>query len=66
MDFVQASRFITGGISENTPKLREFAIRKIHAPLLKFFSGFPWTDTTQGFRGYSSKLLKDATNRTIS
>ena len=59
VDFVQASRFILGGIGENTPKWRHFAIRFIHAPLLSLFSGFHWTDTTQGFRAYSSKLLMD-------
>ena len=58
-DFVQASRFIAGGVAENTPKLRDFAIRFIHAPMLSLFSGFRWTDTTQGFRGYSGKLLLD-------
>lgn len=58
-DFVQASRFIPGGISENTPKLRNFAIRYIHAPMLSLFSGFYWTDTTQGFRAYSRKMLLD-------
>lgn len=59
-DFVQASRFIPGGIAENTPKIRDIAIRFIHAPMLSFFSGFHWTDTTQGFRAYSSKMLLDA------
>lgn len=58
-DFVQASRFIEGGIAVNTPKSREFAIRFIHAPVLSLASGFHWTDTTQGFRGYSRKLLDD-------
>lgn len=56
-DFVQASRFIDGGEAVNTPKSRNFAIRYIHAPVLSYFSGFHWTDTTQGFRGYSSRLL---------
>lgn len=59
VDFVQASRFVTGGVAENTPKSRDFAIRFIHAPLLSLFSGFKWTDTTQGFRAYSRKLLLD-------
>lgn len=58
-DFIQASRFIPGGIAENTPLAREIAIRGIHAPLLRLFSGFPWTDTTQGFRGYSRTMLLD-------
>jgi len=60
MDFVQASRFISGGVAENTPKSRDFAIRLIHAPMLSFFSGFRWTDTTQGFRAYSRKMLLDS------
>ena len=59
VDFVQASRFIAGGVAGNTPKLRDFAIRYIHAPLLSLTSGFKWTDTTQGFRGYSRRLLLD-------
>jgi dolichol-phosphate mannosyltransferase len=60
VDFVQASRFIAGGVAENTPKSRDFAIRFIHAPMLSLFSGFSWTDTTQGFRAYSRKMLLDA------
>jgi len=59
VDFVQASRFVAGGQAENTPISRNFAIRFIHAPLLSLFSGFHWTDTTQGFRAYSRKLLLD-------
>lgn len=59
VDFVQASRFIVGGVAENTPKSRDFAIRFIHAPMLSLFSGFHWTDTTQGFRAYSRKMLLD-------
>lgn len=59
VDFVQASRFLPGGVAENTPKSRDFAIRYIHAPFLSFASGFKWTDTTQGFRGYSRRMLLD-------
>ena len=59
VDFVQASRFIPGGIAENTPKLRDFAIRFIHVPILSIASNFKWTDTTQGFRAYSRKILLD-------
>lgn len=58
-DFVQASRYLPGGVGENTPRLREFAIRWIHAPLLSLCAGFHWTDTTQGFRAYSRRLLLD-------
>lgn len=60
VDFVQASRFIAGGVAENTPKSRDFAIRFIHAPMLSLFSGFPWTDTTQGFRAYSRAMMLDS------
>ena len=60
VDFVQASRFISGGVAENTPKSRDFAIRFIHAPMLSLSSGFRWTDTTQGFRAYSRKMLLDS------
>jgi dolichol-phosphate mannosyltransferase len=59
VDFVQASRFIDGGAAENTPKSRDLAIRFIHAPVLSISSGFKWTDTTQGFRAYSRRLLLD-------
>ncbi|HID8536690.1 glycosyltransferase family 2 protein [Stenotrophomonas sp. DR009] len=59
IDFVQASRFITGGVAVNTPVARHAAIRMLHAPLLSLFSGFKWTDTTQGFRAYSRALLTD-------
>ncbi len=59
LDFVQASRFLTGGSSENTPLARYLAIRLVHAPLVSLFSGFRWTDSTQGFRAYSRRLLVD-------
>lgn len=59
VDFVQASRFLQGGVAENTPTSRDVAIRFIHAPLLSIRSGFKWTDTTQGFRAYSAKMLSD-------
>jgi len=58
-DFVQASRYISGGIAENTPLMRILGIRLLHAPALSLASGFHWTDTTQGFRGYSSRVLLD-------
>jgi len=58
-DFAQASRFIAGGQEENTPWKRRLAIRWLHAPLLSLASGFHWTDTTQGFRAYSRRMLED-------
>lgn len=58
-DFVQGSRFLSDGFHDNTPLSRLLGVRLIHAPLLSLASGFRWTDTTQGFRGYSSRLLGD-------
>ena len=58
-DFVQASRFVEGGVAQNTPLSRDLAIRFIHAPVLSIASGFHWTDTTQGFRAYSNRMLSD-------
>ncbi|MDR5611759.1 MAG: glycosyltransferase family 2 protein [Arsenophonus sp.] len=60
VDFVQGSRFIRGGVAENTLKSRDLAIRLIHAPCLSLASGFKWTDTTRGFRAYSRELLLDS------
>lgn len=59
-DFVQGSRFIKGGNHENTPLSRYLAIRLIHAPLTSIAAHHWYTDTTNGFRGHSSHLLKDA------
>ena len=56
-DFVQASRFLPGGVAVNTPLARDLAIRLLHAPALSVSSGFKWTDTTQGFRAYSKTLI---------
>lgn len=59
-DFVQGSRFIKGGRAINTPLIRYCAVRGIHAPLISILSRKLYTDTTNGFRGYSSKLLSDS------
>jgi glycosyltransferase involved in cell wall biosynthesis len=59
-DYLQGSRFIEGGIARNTPLHRLLAIRLLHAPLIARAAGFPYTDTTNGFRGYSRRLLTDA------
>jgi dolichol-phosphate mannosyltransferase len=58
-DFVQASRYHRGGVAENTPLVRNLAIRCVHAPLTSLAAGFRWTDSTQGFRGYSRRMLLD-------
>ena len=58
-DHVQGSRFIEGGFHENTPLGRLLAVKFIHAPLISLASRHRYTDTTNGFRAYSAKLLLD-------
>ncbi len=58
-DHIQGSRFIPGGYHENTPLSRFLAVKCIHAPLISLASGFRYTDTTNGFRAYSSSFLSD-------
>ncbi len=57
VDHVQGSRFIKGGHHENTPKSRLLGLKLLHAPLIRLASGFKYTDTTNGFRAYSARLL---------
>ena len=57
VDHVQGSRFIKGGYHENTPKSRLLGLKLLHVPLMRLASGFKYTDTTNGFRAYSAKLL---------
>lgn len=58
-DHVQGSRFVPGGVSENLPLSRWLGVRLLHAPLIRLASGFGYTDTTNGFRAYSARLLRD-------
>lgn len=58
-DLVQGSRFVSGGKAVNTPLSRLLAIKLLHAPLISRLAGFPFTDTTNGFRGYGRRLLLD-------
>lgn len=59
-DHIQGSRFIPGGHHENTPLSRLIGVKLLHAPVISLSSGFRYTDTTNGFRAYSDRLLKDA------
>jgi hypothetical protein len=59
MDHVQGSRYIPGGIHRHTPALRHLGVTLLHAPLISLAAGFRYTDTTNGFRGYSRRLLTD-------
>lgn len=58
-DHVQGSRFIPGGKAVNTPLSRELGLHLLHAPLISLAAGRRHTDTTNGFRAYSSQLLRD-------
>ncbi len=58
-DHIQGSRFIKGGKAINTPLERLIAVRLLHAPLLSVAARHRHTDTTNGFRAYSKKLLLD-------
>jgi dolichol-phosphate mannosyltransferase len=58
-DHVQGSRYIQGGHHENTPFVRHWAVALVHAPLISLAARFRYTDTTNGFRAYSRKLLVD-------
>ena len=58
-DHVQGSRFIRGGVSENLPFSRWLGVKLLHAPLISLASRFRYTDTTNGFRGYSRRFLED-------
>ena len=58
-DFVQGSRFIEGGKAINTPLIRYFAVRLIHAPIISLTAHHWFTDTTNAYRAYSSKYLSD-------
>ncbi len=58
-DFVQGSRYLTGGAGINTPLHRHLAVKLLHAPLISLAARRRYTDTTNGFRGYSAKFLRD-------
>jgi dolichol-phosphate mannosyltransferase len=56
-DYVQGSRYLPGGLAENTPLERNIANRCIHAPLMSLAGRHWYTDTTNGFRAYSARYL---------
>lgn len=58
-DEVQGSRYMRGGVAENTPLDRELAVRLVHAPLISFGARFRYTDSTNGFRAFSRRFLLD-------
>lgn len=56
-DFVQGSRYVKGGKAINTPKIRHFAVKFIHSPLISLTAGHRFTDSTNAYRCYSKKYL---------
>ncbi len=58
-DLVQGSRFVKGGHAINTPFSRLAAVKLIHAPVISLTAGQRFTDTTNAYRGYSARYLKD-------
>ncbi len=58
-DFVQGSRYLPGGHHENTPLDRQIGVRLIHSPLVSLAAGFHYTDSLNGLRAWSSRLLLD-------
>ena len=58
-DHIQGSRYIPGGRGVNTPLARHVGVKLLHAPLVSVAARRRYTDTTNGFRAYSRKLLTD-------
>lgn len=58
-DFIQGSRFISGGKAIHTPLIRYWAVRLIHAPVISLTARHWFTDTTNAYRGYSADYLRD-------
>lgn len=59
VDHIQGSRFIPGGNAINTPKSRLIGLKVLHAPLISLAARQRYTDTTNGFRAYSDRLIRD-------
>ena len=59
-DLVQGSRFIRGGRAINTPPVRYWAVRLLHAPVISLAAHQRFTDTTNAYRAYSRRYLTDA------
>ena len=56
-DFVQGSRYVPGGQAINTPILRHFAIKLLHAPIISLTAGYRFTDSTNAYRAHSKKYI---------
>ena len=56
-DYIQGSRFLKKGMEINTPFLRKFLIKFVHAPLTSLACRKYYTDSTNGFRAISKNFL---------
>ncbi len=59
IDYVQGSRYAPGGQGVNTPLHRHLGVKLLHAPLISLAARVRYTDTTNGFRACSARLLSD-------
>jgi dolichol-phosphate mannosyltransferase len=59
-DYIQGSRHIPGGEEINTPWDRKLGVMLLHAPLISLAAGFRYTDTTNGFRAVSRRVVLDS------
>jgi len=58
-DHIQGSRYVPGGRAINTPASRHWGVKLLHSPLISLAARRRYTDTTNGFRGYSARFLSD-------
>jgi len=58
-DHLQGSRYVPGGVAIRTPMSRHIGVKLLHAPLISLAARRRYTDTTNGFRGYSARFLSD-------
>lgn len=58
-DYLQGSRYAPGGQGVNTPLHRHLGVRLLHAPVVSLAARYRYTDTTNGFRACSARLLRD-------
>ena len=58
-DLIQGSRFVKGGKAINTPFIRTVSVKMIHAPVISLTAHQRFTDTTNAYRAYSARYLKD-------
>lgn len=58
-DFIQGSRFLESGKHSNTPIFRYLGIRFVSSPYTSLVARIKITDSTNGFRAYSKRLIEN-------